>query len=323
MQYKSLDIFKCIAAIMVVAIHTQLLCEYEVGYFVRCLCRIAVPFFFVCSSFLFYRRKGSIVKYTKRILLLYLVWLVICMPYVYTTFFKNSINLLNSVIAFFHGLLFHNTFHASWYLMASVIGMNLVYYLSRIISNKGLLLIGVLLYVSSLLSCSYNGLIERTCFNTYYVLFDRAFVPSNSFIISIIYIVIGKVLAEKDTTISERKSLFFTLCFALIGVVEIAITKGWTRYSDAFVFLPLFSFFFFQFLLNISDRIKISDRVCLTMRRSSILIYLFHYICIDFHLSHGMLLGTPLFLVVVIEAMAFATLVVILSNRIQFLKYLY
>lgn len=265
MQYKSLDFFRFIAALLVVAIHTQFLCEYEVGYYVRCYCRIAVPFFFVCTSFLFWRKRGSISKYTRRILLLYIVWLVIYSPYVYKTFFVSRGNLLGGILGFTHGLLFHNTFHASWYLMASVLAMNLVFYLSRYISNAGLLVIGILLYFTSLLSCSYHGLVDYLGFIPAFSIYEKLFVPSNSFIIAFVYIVIGKILSEGSIMSIQKSLLGSILSFILLGF-EVYLTKGITRLTDAFILLPIFVFFFFQLLLNINDEFKLANCVCLVRR---------------------------------------------------------
>lgn len=239
-QYKSLDMFKIIAAILVVAIHTQLLCGTEAGYYIRCLCRIAVPFFFVCSSYLFWSKHGSIKKYTKRILLLYFVWLILSLPYVVNSFFMNSNSAAYNVAQFVRGLLFHNTFHASWYLMSSVIAMNLVYWLSKRLSNKILQTIGMALYLFSLLSCSYHGVTDKIGINTWYPFFEQLFVPSNSFFVAFIYIVIGKLIAEKDSVSSLKKSIILSAQFLILGGGRNIFCKGMDQVYRCFCFLTIF-----------------------------------------------------------------------------------
>lgn len=321
LQYKSLDIAKIIAAILVVALHTQLLCGTEAGYYLRCFCRIAVPFFFVCSSYLFWSKKSSIKKYTKRILLLYLIWLILFLPYVVKTFFLNDQSIVSNVAMFVHSLVFHNTFHASWYLMSSVIAMNLVYWLSKRFSNKTLLIIGIGLFVFSLLSCSYNGIVNRFGIGAYYTAFDRIFVPSNSFFVAFIYVVIGKILAENDRLLGKKESLIYSTIFFFLGGAEIYCVRPLTRLTDAFIFLPFFTFFLFQFLLNV--RIRANDELCRLFRKMSIIVYLSHYFFIDLHLHYGMELGTKLFFVVVTEALLLSATIVMLSNKVKILRYLY
>lgn len=320
-QYKSLDVFKFTAALLVVALHTHFLCETEMGYYFRCLCRIAVPFFFVCSSFLFWKKKSSIKTYTKRILLLYIIWLFIFMPYVVKTFFVNDQSFLHSFLLFLHGLLFHNTFHASWYLMSSVIAMNLVYYLSRRFSNRSMLFIGIGLYILSLLSSSYYGVIDTIGVGEYYSKFDLIFVPSNSFFVAFIYIVLGKIIAELKVVLNKPTTALLSSVFLVIGVAEIFLVRSFTRLTDAFIFLPFFTYFFFQWLLRTD--VTVNDELCRLLRRMSIVIYLCHYFFIDLHLSIGMELGSLLFLVVTIEAVTISAIIVFLSNKFKPLRYLY
>lgn len=320
-QYKSLDFFKIIAAILVVAIHTRFLSDTWMGYYFCCFCRIAVPFFFVCSSFLFWKKKGSIINYSRRILLLYLVWLVIFIPYIINTFFLNGQSVTTNILFFIHGLVFHNTFHASWYLMSSVIAMNLVYYLSKRLSNEVLLLVGVFFYFFSLLSCSYYGVVSLLNIELWYSRFDRLFVPSNSFFVAFIYIVIGKIIAEKRVILNIKSSILASLFVLMLGGIEVYQCKGFTRLTDAFIFLPLFVYFFFQFLL--CYKICVRDTLCLVFRRLSIVVYLCHYFFIDYHIAHGMELGSKMFLIVATEAVFFALVIVLLSQKIKLLRYLY
>ncbi len=320
-QYKSLDVAKIIAAILVVAIHTQLQCGTDAGYYIRCFCRIAVPFFFVCSSFLFWTKKSSIKKYTKRILLLYLIWLILFLPYVVKNFFLNGQSIVHCFAMFVHSLVFHNTFHASWYLMSSVIAMNLVYRLSKRFTNKKLLITGIALFVFSLLSCSYYGLIDKIGIASWYSVLNRIFVPSNSFFVAFIYVVIGKIIAEKDKLLGKAESLLYSTVFFVLGGAEIYLTKDLTRLTDAFIFLPFFTFFLYQFLLNV--RLKANDELCRLFRKMSIIVYLSHYFFIDLHLYYGMELGTKLFFVVVTEALLLSAIIVMLSNKVKLLRYLY
>ena len=54
-QLHGVDIAKFVGAMLVVAIHTHPLGYGSVpDYYFNCLCRIAVPFFFVTSSYFFY-----------------------------------------------------------------------------------------------------------------------------------------------------------------------------------------------------------------------------------------------------------------------------
>ena len=77
-QNCGIDIAKFLCAILVVAIHTHPL-QYgtTLDYYFNCFCRIAVPFFFVSSSYFYYTKGGQIVKSLRRLLILYMCWFVV------------------------------------------------------------------------------------------------------------------------------------------------------------------------------------------------------------------------------------------------------
>ncbi len=104
-QYKSLDIAKFIAAFLIIAIHVDPVDNYAM----RCLYSVAVPYFFMVSSFLFFRRKADFCKYARRIGALYLVWMVFEVGVVYARFFQG-VPFFTGLYKFLHALLLTNTF---------------------------------------------------------------------------------------------------------------------------------------------------------------------------------------------------------------------
>ena len=95
--YYSIDIYKFVASLMVVAIHTHPFDGTELDYYFTSFCRIAVPFFFISSSFFFFCKSTlNICAYTKRMLTLYGLWLIIESPFVLYKFFVDSDNSLIS-----------------------------------------------------------------------------------------------------------------------------------------------------------------------------------------------------------------------------------
>lgn len=57
-SYPGIDVFRIVAAVMIIAIHTYPLASYGENadyYFTHVLCRIAVPFFFTASGFFLFR----------------------------------------------------------------------------------------------------------------------------------------------------------------------------------------------------------------------------------------------------------------------------
>lgn len=142
MQNKLLDIVKFLACLFVVAIHKNPfgVCGEEVAWFAICVCRWAVPFFFVSSSYLFWKKGKKYSDYAKRLLILLVFWMLIYSFYI----IPKYMTVQNGWGAFLFGLCLGNTFESSWYLTASIEAMGLVWILRKW-KNGVLLIIGSLL----------------------------------------------------------------------------------------------------------------------------------------------------------------------------------
>ena len=118
-----LDVTKFVLAIMVVGIHT-------LGkYGIYPLFRIAVPLFFMISSYLFFsnpEKRGNIgflKKFCIRNLKLYCFWFIVLMPVFLPLGGYLTGNLLFNVFKLIIKVFFGSTFTASWYISALVINL--------------------------------------------------------------------------------------------------------------------------------------------------------------------------------------------------------
>lgn len=77
-QYPCIDLAKFLLAFVIVGIHTTVFCQFkwlDMGFDV--FSRVAVPFFFTASGFFYFRKpitRSNCAKFTKRILILYLIY---------------------------------------------------------------------------------------------------------------------------------------------------------------------------------------------------------------------------------------------------------
>jgi surface polysaccharide O-acyltransferase-like enzyme len=119
MRNASIEYLKLTLSIMVVGIHTLLFKEispYLSYIFVNGIFRIAVPIFFIISGFYFYHSVSmrGFYLWFKRMFLLYLIWMVIYLPY----YFPKDISSINNILYFLFKLCFG--YHHLWYLIGSV-----------------------------------------------------------------------------------------------------------------------------------------------------------------------------------------------------------
>ena len=126
-SYDSFDLFKIIISFVVMIVHTRIFGDSRF-HWLHPWCRIAIPVYFMISSFLFFSKydrlpddeKNSYLrKFVKRDLTLYLFWFIVFLPF--TIIYRDC---LHKGIAFFFGMiLLGSSFPASWYLIALVIGI--------------------------------------------------------------------------------------------------------------------------------------------------------------------------------------------------------
>ena len=242
------DILKLLLAILIVAIHSTV-----AGMVFRPVLRLAVPLFFIISSYLFFLKQSTLStrkerchglrKYAKRILMLYLFWFVLLLPC--TIYYREWYvdfgpeKLLVIARSFFFG----STFIASWFLMASLMGVAIVWLLASWKMRNGWIIgSGAAIYVLCCLVSNYNEALKGCphfleAYQTYVNLFT---LPFNSFPCSILFIGIGKLLAERQFAPSG-KMLWCVLGVSMVLLyVEFFITQHYFKayYDDCFFMLP-------------------------------------------------------------------------------------
>lgn len=154
-----LDVMKFLMAFLIVDIHVHgsaitppILQEYVI----HPIESLAVPTFFVISSFLFFRKArytegplGLVLHFMKRLCILYLFWCVVWSPIIYIQ--KEYFHPMTAFVPLYvvRDFCFGNMFDASWFLGALLVGVPMVWGLSRVLK------IDVLVLIIPLLICLY------------------------------------------------------------------------------------------------------------------------------------------------------------------------
>jgi len=279
-----IDVMKLVLAILVVGIHTSV-----AGMVFRPILRIAVPSFFIITSYLFFlkqkqltthdERKHGLVKYVKRILCLYLFWFVVLLPV--TIKFRHWTDDFSVVglLEIFRNFLFSSTFIASWFLMASVVGVVIVWFMTeRRVRDVWILVVGIAAYVLCCLLSNYRFIIEHIPnFNEIYGAYEMIFTaPYNSFPCALLFVAIGKILAHSRIHI-PNKILVIVLVVSLVALYfEFYITRSLSRviWDDCYFSLPLICVAVFM-LVGQSKSAKMTVNVK-KMRAYSTIIYCCH-----------------------------------------------
>lgn len=292
-NYGWLDRFRIIAALAVIAIHTSPLDTFHEGadfFLTRVLARIAVPFFFmvtghfVVAGFLPSGKAApstkSMVRFRKflaKTSMLYLFCIILYLPVgIYAGHYEDI-----SVGVLLRMLFFDGTFYHLWYFPACIMGMALVYLLSRFLSLGAMTAVSAVLYAIGLLGDSYYGLVEKVpALEAFYgFLFQISSYTRNGLFLAPLFLVLGAWMAgaaqgQDGRDLSEKRLFLcslFALSFALMtGEAFLLRHFQFQRHDSMYLLLVPVMFFLYRFLLCIPVK---SDRA---FRTASTWIYVLH-----------------------------------------------
>lgn len=145
------DVLKITLAILIVVLHTRPLSNDF-----QPILRLAVPVFFIMTSFFFFNKvkdfskeetNAALSKFVRRNLLLYLFWFVVLLP---ITLYRHDwfeSGVVMGFVRMMRSFFFGSTFAASWFITSSVIAVTLVTFASRMMKSTWLFLLSLLAYL--------------------------------------------------------------------------------------------------------------------------------------------------------------------------------
>lgn len=220
------DILKLVLSIFVLAIHSILFPNYLYPWL-----RIAVPLFFVMTSYFLYiklqsaapeNHKAILKAFVLRNIKLYAFWFVICLPVTLIVrrnlYFSNG--LLLGFLQFIRGLLFGSTFMASWFITASVTGTLIVYFLSKKLKPFVVFFVCLLAFVLATIDSSYLSVFSPDSILPRAMnVFNKYVNPLHtSFPVSLIWIFLGKCFAENKIRFHSLWAAITLLVISCIGL---------------------------------------------------------------------------------------------------------
>lgn len=255
--YLGIDLFRILAAFMVVAIHTWPLASVSPLadlVVTRILCRVAVPFFFMATGFFllpaYLRDKktdyGSLLRFLKKTLLLYAVSTALYLPIsIYAGNFQPG--------RLVQDLLFNGIFYHLWYLPAAMLGAALVCFLLKHLTGRQAFSITAVLYVIGLFGDSYYGIVAQ--FPALAGVYDALFLISdytrNGLFFTPIFLLLGGWLSLRQGKTKPVRCYVGLLVSLVLMVAEGLAIHHFSvqRHDSMYVMLLPVMFFLFQCLL--------------------------------------------------------------------------
>lgn len=282
-NFNSIDLFKLLMAVAVVAIHTNPIVSWTNQAAIKIVVMIeewAVPFFFVASGFFLFNAikipysQGikRIDKYIFKILKMYCAWTLISLPLTLYGYFTSGNGIISCILSYFKYFLFvgklYNSYHL-WYLLALLYALIVI----RIMIKKGFgpttiacfsLVVFLLAQTMSVLMEHINALegIVRKFVSLYQYVFNNGGIFTGT-----IYVSAGMLIACYRLRINRW--------LGLAALVALNVLKLFIGSIAAGLLMPVEAAVLFMLLLEI----KLSDhKGWEKCRKASTVIYLSHLI---------------------------------------------
>ena len=271
-RFNGIDLMKFLCAILVFLIHFPLftpplggelsVLENYINFGLQqYLCRLAVPFYFVCSGFFLFRKMPNQNLNIDRV--------------------KNYCFKLVRLIGMWSILLYVGGQEHLWYLGATIVAITfLSICLYRRVNLKWLLVIACIFYALGLLGDSYFGLVEPIVsegtlkhIHGIYKFFVQT--PRNGFYMGYIFVLMGYVFAQGKIKLKAQTSLIAFIISMMGLLAEIFLLKYNDIPADYNMYICLLPSVFFLFAFVSSIPLK-NRPIFVKLRTVSVLVYFLH-----------------------------------------------
>lgn len=281
-----LDLLKFILSFLIVAIHTHLFDPYLYPWL-----RLAVPLFFIVSSYLFFTKINActsnvekltaLKNFVLRNLKLYAFWFVVLFPInIFTRGWFDG-GFWSGILTIIQSFFLASTFTASWFIMALIIGVSIVFFASKKLNNTSLFIIGTVIFVLICIRSAYMFLFKDPewvqSILVGVVKYENIMCePMTSFPVGIFWIVCGKMFADGAFSRFKIKASSVVLAVSAgLLLTEWLILKHFSGNfnKDSYLMLAPCSIAIFNILIQLKP---VSLKYAREMRKISIIVYASH-----------------------------------------------
>jgi hypothetical protein len=235
-NYDIIDFMKMVAAIFVVGIHTNPFYSYSMNLNVlfRIVARLAVPLFFISSGFLiakkvdlidsFYEKRKYIIHYIKRIIVLFISWYIVNLPFSIYFSVKNKERMIYFVKRYIISVFITDSYNGGWYLTATAIGVTIVFLLILRDNSKSnytlLVIISILLFSIAILNSEFYNLKLSSNFLTEIYLFSKKHIQwALTPVVAPMYLSLGILAKKVERKIDKIDIKWFLLLEIIFGII--------------------------------------------------------------------------------------------------------
>lgn len=277
----SFDIAKFICAFLVIMIHTFPLSGiWENGntILVSYVARIAVPLFFVISSYFFFQHQDEnhIKTFMKRLGKIYIIWSLIYLPF-FIWYQKDYLSFI-TIIKWFFNFFINGSYYHLWFIPALIFAMYIVNLLRKHFNLKQMITISLVLYfIGYLGNIHMEYLLDHPLLSIVWDPYIEIFnTTRNGLFFGIPFVTMGYLCASQPYQNHPKDTRFFLLSSICIYVIELWLYQEMDILEDrSCMYLTLIPLVYYVFRWLESKEIEIKPKHIM-LRKMSLLIYVSH-----------------------------------------------
>lgn len=286
-EYILIDYFRLICAIGIVALHLNPFADVSdlADFFVgSILTRLCVPFFFIVAGF-FLKDKLSdwekVKRYVGHLIVMYLAYSLIYLPVKVSEFRENDKPFVKDTISYIKNFFLVGSYGQLWYFLALIFAVSVLYLLvSKLkMSERALIILSIVLYLAGTYFRVYvkpikDVILEIRIFEIYDELFKNT---RNGLFFGLPLVFAGNMYWKKREKIEKKHyAILFAVSFFALVIEGACVNIATGAHElDLLIFLPLASSMLF-FLVAFAKRDVSRERLAVSMRKLSVLIFGFH-----------------------------------------------
>ena len=341
-SYWSLDVAKFFCAILIISSHFAsewgnfpAIIDYAFSLYV-----IAVPFFFCCSGFLFFKKLDSFqnkddkkkyfIQYEKRIWTMYALWSAVYFIHIFSGWIANNEFSLVVLLKYLYKSIVMSSYATIWFLPALSVGIAITYFLVTKLDKKYILPIVIILYLFGMFGYTYRFAVDDTVIGTIYDVYDKfMFTSRNGIFNGTPFVFMGYAISTKEIKSSVKGFFKYAIPAGItlvLVVVEAFLLKVKFSVSgmDISIFLPIFIYFFVMAVMQIELK---ENKVWLWCRKLSLLMFVSQRLFLTMlpaffpKIFESLYANSYIGLIAVISiTIVFSIAFILLSNKLKFLK---
>ncbi|MGX7149866.1 acyltransferase family protein [Enterococcus ureasiticus] len=269
MDSKGIDLVKYIAAILVICFHCESIFQDPAinHLFKNVLCRFAVPYFLISTSYFVRRGQSQSSDYTKQYIKSlaksYFFWSLIYLPIGFMWIQQNySLTPTLYPVALVAGLFYTGTYYHLWYIPAAIFGIICVQWLLKQAGYIALFSLATLMYGFGTLE-TYYAYIGNDQLKVFFDQYMGLFITTrNGLFFALIFVAMGFFLWDhREKIISSQKYMGVLVVFTgllLIGEGIIVYSNVGIDKNFMWMLIPFTSCLFcWSLFVNVEEKIDV------------------------------------------------------------------